>query len=140
MSPLGCSARAVTAPACPEKLEISTPFSKALTNPDDVPTIALDPAHKVSVTELLMGSSWTNLFWDMEKIPAVPSLPPSNARSPLASTETLRGPAYSDFDSCVGVKFEITSGVAQSSGTARFRRVLDSLKMVSKIAATDYYV
>lgn len=136
MSPLGCSARAVTAPACPEKLETSTPFSKALTIPDDVAMIDLDPVHKVSVTGLPTGSSWTNFFWDMEKTPAVPSLPPSSARSPVASSETIRAPVYRGFDFCVGVKFETTSGVAQSSGTARFRRVFDSLSTVSELAVT----
>ena len=137
MSPLGCSARAVTAPACPEKLETSTPFSKALTMPDDVPMIDLDPAHKVSVTGLPTGSSWTNFFWDMEKTPAVPLLPPSSARSPVASSETIRAPVYKGFDFCVGVKFETTSGVAQSSGTVRFRRVFDSLSTVSEFGVTD---
>jgi hypothetical protein len=131
IAPLGWSAIEVTGPAWSPSCAISSPSSKTLIVPADVPTIALDPHHAVAVIGVPAFKTSTTFCCRREYTPATPSAPPKSTRSLDSLTERELLPGYRGSVEVVTSKEVMSSPVAQPSGMGRLRRVLNSLYNVS---------
>lgn len=136
-SPHGCRQMLVTAPACDENDATSLAPSKTLTSPVESPITARSPTQVLSTPDQVPATAVAEPISNVcttspescEQITAPPSTPPTRTRFLLASGATNRAEAMTDLEVLDQSNVEISSAVAQVSGTARLRRVFDSLEI-----------
>lgn len=93
----------------------------------------MSPTQTAAVTGPPDLKFWMKLFCEIENMPAFPSSPPRMAKSPLLSSASVLRAGSDGSILCSDAKLSRVSRSAQPSETARFRRVLESLKVLSDL-------
>lgn len=131
MSPDGCNASAVAAPACRPKATAVDPvdeFSNTWICPEAFAMIGCEFHQSATVIDLVdTFRTCITFFSSMEYIAASPSAPPTIAVVPLELSASACEPGFIGSVVCNGPKDSISSAVTQPSGVGRFLRVLERL-------------